>query len=76
MTPLTEKQAAVLAAISRRRLVHDVTYRELMREFGWKSPQAVSCHIKALADKGYIAIQEGRRGIQVLKQSEAGDGEG
>ena len=67
MDALTPKQSAVLRAISRRRLVHDVTYRELMREFGWRSPQAVSCHIRALEAKGYIATTEGRRGIQVLK---------
>ena len=50
---LTCRQAQILNFIRERRL--PPTIREIAAEFGYKSTQAVMCHLQALTRKGYIA---------------------
>jgi repressor LexA len=57
-TPLTAKQANILAAIERRLDAGESapSYRELRDEFGWSSTGTVRDHLQALARKGYIEL--------------------
>ena len=56
MTPLTERQAKIVDVI--RRITAETrrppTFRDLMREFGFRSPNAVASHLDALERKGAI----------------------
>ena len=68
--PLTGTQADVLDYISRyaRREGRSPTVREIGDQFGITSPNGVSCHLKALQKKGYIAkaAVNSSRGIKIV----------
>lgn len=69
MTPLTDKQRAILAYI----VEHTEAYgappamREIGAKFGIVSTNGINDHLKAIERKGYIRRRLGKsRGIQVL----------
>jgi len=67
-TPLTPKQAAVLAWIEANSGYYSPTVREIARQFGIKSPNGVATHLAALERKGRIRRTPGiARGIEVLR---------
>src|SRR5205085_11273114 len=70
MSDLTERQAEILDLI-RRRIVETgapPTRLEIAAAFGFSSPNAAESHLKALARKGAILLDEGRaRGIRLNK---------
>jgi repressor LexA len=72
---LTARQAEVLRAIARHYREHGVppTVREVCEAMGFSSPNALSCHLEALARKGAIVWrQDGRsRGIVLAACEEA-----
>ena len=66
MERLTRRQGEILDFIreSIRRDGLPPTRQEIMHHFGFASPNAVQCHLRALADKGAIRIRSGTsRGI-------------
>lgn len=71
---LTQKQQRILdfikAEIKTRQ--RPPTVREIMKHFGYTSPNGVSCHINALTKKGAIEREySASRGMKVL---DMGDG--
>ena len=68
MSDLTERQAEILEMI-RRRIAETgapPTRLEIAAAFGFSSPNAAESHLKALARKGAILLDEGRaRGIRL-----------
>lgn len=44
------------------------TRTEISSAFGWKSPNAAECHLRAIAKKGYIRLVPGiSRGIRIVR---------
>lgn len=67
--PLTAKQREVYDFIVAHRQYFSATVREIAAQFGFKSPNGVTCHLKALEKKGYIRMANGRaRGIEVVDE--------
>lgn len=64
--PLTDQQAKVLAWIVANQALYSPTVREIARQFGFKSPNGVTCHLAALERKGYLRRTSTVRGIEVL----------
>ena len=67
--PLTARQAEVLAFVAGHVADHQrsPTVREISAHFGWTSTNAASDHLKALAAKGYLALDAVvARGIRVV----------
>jgi repressor LexA len=65
--PLTAKQREVYDFIVANRQYFSATVREIALQFGFKSPNGVTCHLKALEKKGYIRMANGKpRGIEVV----------
>jgi repressor LexA len=64
--PLTDQQARVLAFIVENSALYSPTVREIARQFGFKSPNGVTCHLAALERKGYLRRTSTVRGIEVL----------
>jgi repressor LexA len=62
-TPRTETQAELYDFIVQftKSNGFQPSFREIMSEFGWSSPNAVSTTIKALQQKGWITPSKGRR---------------
>ena len=56
MTPLTERQQAILNFIEGYWQKHSISpsFKEIQDHFNFKSPHAVSKHLQALEKKGYI----------------------
>jgi repressor LexA len=54
--PLTKRQRQVLDAITRFHEQHGycTSVRELMRQFGWTSPNSVVTHLKRLRKAGLV----------------------
>jgi repressor LexA len=70
---LTERQSAVFAYIAKR-IVKGIppSVREIMEHFGFRSLNAVSCHVAALVRKGWI--ERDTRLARGLRLTEAGKG--
>lgn len=69
MTPLTPRQAKVLAYIREYTVAKGFqpTLREMMHHFRIHSPNGILCHLQALEKKGRIIQGKGRaRAIVVL----------
>ncbi|MBF0485424.1 MAG: transcriptional repressor LexA [Candidatus Omnitrophica bacterium] len=69
---LTEKQKQVLKFIYEciRRHQSAPTIREIGEKFGFSSTGTVRDHLKALVNKGYIRMQEGKsRAIELVKEA-------
>ncbi|GAA5183792.1 transcriptional repressor LexA [Niveibacterium umoris] len=69
---LTPRQAEILDLIRRtvREEGRPPTRIEICEAFGFRSPNAAEEHLKALARKGAIAMEEGRaRGIRLLEET-------
>ena len=64
---LTEQQAKVLEWITANIALYSPTVREIAAEFGFKSPNGVECHLRALERKGYLKRHGTARGIEVLR---------
>ena len=64
---LTDQQAKVLAWITANIALYSPTVREIAAEFGFKSPNGVECHLRALERKGYLKRHGTARGIEVLR---------
>ena len=65
--PLTAKQRAVYEWIKANMAYYSPATREIAAAFSFKSPNGVTCHLKALERKGYIRMAQGRpRGIEVV----------
>ena len=56
MIDLTDKQDRLLRLIARHiyRTGTQPSYRDICKEFGWASPNAVKAHISALEKKGVV----------------------
>jgi repressor LexA len=70
MTTLTAKQHAILKYLSKSYEENGFppTLRELCSHFNLQSPNTARFHLKALQDKGYIKIHQGKnRGITIIK---------
>lgn len=64
MNELTSKQRLVLDYISDCWWEgYTATSRELMIHFGWSSPNATMCHVRALRDKGYLCENDCKAGF-------------
>jgi repressor LexA len=64
---LTSKQAAVLEFIKANTQAASPTSREIARHFNFRSPHAVTVHLKALERKGFVRRIPGRsRNIEVI----------
>ena len=72
---LTTKQRRMLDYITTFREQHGycVTVREIMAEFGIRSPHGVTCHLMALRKKGYLTWEPHQS--RTLRPVEPGDGE-
>ena len=70
---LTAKQRRMLDYITTFREQHGycVTVREIMAEFGIRSPHGVTCHLMALRKKGYLTWEPHQS--RTLRPVEAGD---
>ena len=64
--PLTDRQAQVLRHIAEHivRWQRPPTRKEISRHFGWSAVNAAEDHIKALAVKGHIALDDSGEGGQ------------
>ncbi len=62
MKELTSKQEAILSFIEGYWEKHSISpsYKEVQDHFGFKSPHAVTKHLKALERKKYITMRKGR----------------
>ncbi len=62
MKALTAKQKAVLSFIQQYWEDHSISpsYREIQHFFSFKSPNAVSKHLSALGQKGFITLKKGK----------------
>lgn len=72
---LTEKQRRVFGFIRRciRQRGFGPSVRELMEEFGFRSPRTAAKYLEALQKKGLIRIHRGKaRGIELLAPPEEG----
>lgn len=64
---LTARQAEVLAWITENRVLYGPTVREIAQAFSFKSPNAVTVHLRALEKKGRIRRRpHAARGIEVV----------
>jgi len=69
MHPMTPKQLEVLRYIKAYQHEEGMppTRAEMCEAFGWKSPNAAECHLRALASHGLIKLVPAiSRGIKVL----------
>lgn len=59
--PLTKRQRQILDEVTRfqRELGYCTSVRELMRKFGWTSPNAVMLHLTALRKRGLVTWEPG-----------------
>lgn len=59
--PLTKRQREILDEVTRFQSEHGycTSVRELMRKFGWASPNAVVCHLTALRKRGLVTWEPG-----------------
>jgi len=67
---LTAQQSRVLSFIEWHLTAegYPPTRVEIARHFGFRSPNAAKCHLRALARKGAITVTPGTsRGIRVLR---------
>ncbi len=67
---LTEQQKKVFKFVTECILLNTLapTVREICNKFGFKSPNAVTGHLKALQNKGYLRVEEViSRGIILTK---------
>jgi len=65
--PLTDKQRQVLEFIRANSGLYGPAVREIAAAFGIKSPNGVSCHLRALEKKGWLKRRLGiARGIEVV----------
>lgn len=65
---LTARQAEVLAWITDNRVLYGPTIREIAQAFAFKSPNAVTVHLRALERKGKIRRRpHAARGIEVVQ---------
>jgi len=65
--PLTAKQREVYDFIVANRQFFSPTVREIAAAFSFKSPNGVTCHLRALERKGRIRLAKGKaRGIEVV----------
>jgi repressor LexA len=65
--PLTAKQREVYEWMKAHMGYFSPTVREIATHFGFKSPNGVTCHLKALERKGWIRMAQGKaRGIEVV----------
>ena len=65
--PLTDKQRQVLEFIRANSGLYGPAVREIAAAFGIKSPNGVSCHLRALEKKGWLKRRPGiARGIEVV----------
>lgn len=70
MNALTARQAEVMDFLRRFRgnNGYPPTRLDIARHFGWKSPNAAECHLRALEAKGEIFIDPGTaRGITLAQ---------
>lgn len=60
--PITDRQREVLNFVRdfREQKGYCCTVRDIMRAFGIKSPQGVTCHLHPLRRKGYVAWEDGQ----------------
>jgi repressor LexA len=65
---LTDRQKEILGVIAAciREKGRPPSIRELMDEMGIASPNGIAKHLKALAQKGFIELMGGARGIRLL----------
>lgn len=73
MKGLSDRQSEILCFI--KRMVSEKgcppTRNEIKDHFGFQSANAAKCHIDALVNKGYLALQKGAsRGISVISKDE------
>ena len=71
MTALTARQEQVLGFIRKHlsRFGRPPTRDEICRHFGFKSPNAAECHLRALEAKGAIYIAAGKaRGVEITRR--------
>jgi repressor LexA len=69
MKELTKRQRQILEFIQHKRESGGLTptFREIARQFRFRSPNAALCHIQALLAKGFLKNQPGRaRALQVV----------
>lgn len=69
---LTRRQQEILAYIEERTKLDGLppTRAEIVTHFGFRSPNAAQCHLKALAERGAIELRPGTaRGIVLLGAS-------
>jgi SOS-response transcriptional repressor LexA len=59
--PLTKRQRQILDEVTRFQSEHGycTSVRELMRKFGWASPNAVTSHLRALRQRGLVTWEPG-----------------
>jgi SOS-response transcriptional repressor LexA len=59
--PLTKRQRQILDEVVRFHREHGycTSVRELMRRFGWASPNAVVFHLTALRERGLVTWEPG-----------------
>ena len=59
--PLTKRQRQILDEVTRFQTEHGycTSVRELMRKFGWTSPNAVVFHLTALRERGLVTWEPG-----------------
>ena len=77
MEKLTPRQAEILSFIRDRSVVdgRPPTRAEISREFGFRSVNSADAHLRALARKGAIALEQGTaRGIRVQQREKSGGG--
>lgn len=71
---LTRRQREILEFIEQRMRLDGLppTRAEIVEHFGFASPNAAQCHLRALAERGAIELRPGRaRGIVPLRQQPA-----
>lgn len=72
---LTRRQQQILDFINERLAVDGMppTRAEIVSRFGFRSPNAAQCHLKALAERGAIELKSGTaRGIVPVQRSSLG----
>ncbi len=62
MTALTQKQQQILDFIQGRQRTNGIapTYQEIANEFGFRSPNSVTTHLRLLRQKGFLASESGK----------------
>lgn len=73
---MTERQSQVLEYIKQHQAQtgNCQTAKDICQHFGWRSPNAATCHIKALRKKGYIMEkQEKKARMRLLANNESSD---